>query len=87
MVCVLLLVQVERGDEEDQLVLKTPIDDSYEEETGEMVIIIDKVTNSCVDFSISGKFGRTCCENYLFYPTLSLYGLYLGSTSTLTLLN
>ena len=27
----------------DQLILKTPIDDSYEEDTGEMVIVIDKV--------------------------------------------
>ena len=36
---------MERGSNEgDQLILKTPVDDSYEEEeTGEMVIIIDKV--------------------------------------------
>lgn len=38
------VLQVESGVSENQLVLKTPIDDSYEEEeAGEMVIIINKV--------------------------------------------
>lgn len=37
-------LQVEKGLSESQLILKTPIDDSYEEEeAGEMVIVIDKV--------------------------------------------
>lgn len=36
---------IEKGTDEGQLVLKTPIDDSYEEESnGEMVFIIDKVS-------------------------------------------
>ena len=39
-----LAMQVEKGAGGEQLVLKTPIDDSYEEEgTGEMVIVLDKV--------------------------------------------
>ena len=37
-------MQVEKGGSSSQLTLKTPLDDSYEEEeTGEMVIMIDKV--------------------------------------------
>ena len=31
------------ADENRKLVLKTPVDESYEEEAGEMVIIIEKV--------------------------------------------
>ena len=59
------VLQVESGVSENQLILKTPIDDSYEEEeAGEMVIIINKVCVLCMHACVC-----VCvCHVYLCMP-------------------